>query len=265
MTLQELAFDELVLYTACPLCDCEDMSFLLSMPCGHHPSYRAGMVPEMHWQTCDRCGHVFRNGYFTDEAAAQIFTLDYPTLAVGHDLETWRNISARMIERVVPFRRRGSWLDIGFGNGSLLFTAAEFGFYPIGCDLRSKSVEAIQQLGVEAYCADVNELVLDHAVSVVSMCDVLEHIPYPKGALETTHRLLEPGGVVLVSMPNFENMLWRVLDMNAVNPYWSEVEHFHNFSRTRLYELLEETGFEPVAYGISERYRACMEVVARRV
>lgn len=33
----------------------------------------------------------------------------------------------------------------------------------------------------------------------------------------------------------------------------------------RLYELLEEHGFEPLHYSVSERYRACMEVIARRV
>jgi hypothetical protein len=27
---------------------------------------------------------------------------------------------------------------------------------------------------------------------------------------------------------------------------------------------LQETGFEPVKYGVSERYRACMEVIARK-
>ncbi len=265
MTLQAVEFDELVLYPGCPLCDSADLSFLVSVPCTHHASFKAGMSNELHWQTCDRCGHVFRNGYYSDEMADQIFTQDYEHLDVGHDIEHWRTLSARMIERVVPFRRGGSWLDIGFGNGSLLFTAGEFGFRPIGCDLRIKSVEAIKKFGVEAYCVDVNDLPLDHQVSVVSMCDVLEHIPYPKVALAAAHRLLERGGVLFASMPNFETVLWQFLDQNSVNPYWSEIEHYHNFSRTRLYELLRETGFEPVAYGISERYRTGMEVVARKV
>jgi hypothetical protein len=49
-----------------------------------------------------------------------------------------------------------------------------------------------------------------------------------------------------------------------VNPYWGEIEHYHNFGRRRLYALLEEHGFEPARYGVSFRYRACMEVIARR-
>ena len=54
------------------------------------------------------------------------------------------------------------------------------------------------------------------------------------------------------------------LDRQKANPYWAEIEHCHNFSRSRLYALLREMGFEPVRYGISERYRACMEVIARK-
>ena len=47
-----------------------------------------------------------------------------------------------------------------------------------------------------------------------------------------------------------------------VNPYLGELEHYHNFSRTRLVSLLDVYGFDVVRYGISERYRVCMEIVA---
>ena len=40
------------------------------------------------------------------------------------------------------------------------------------------------------------------------------------------------------------------------------MEHYHNFDRAGLYALLRECGFSPVYYGVSERYRACMEVAA---
>ena len=65
----------------------------------------------------------------------------------------------------------------------------------------------------------------------------------------------------ILSMPNTENVLWKILTQQNINPYWGELEHYHNFSRTRLYSLLSEYGFEPVRYGISERYRLCMEIV----
>jgi len=80
--------------------------------------------------------------------------------------------------------------------------------------------------------------------------------------LKAVSSLLQNGGVLFVSMPNSGSVLWQQLNANNVNPYWGELEHYHNFSRERLYALLAEFGFEPVRYGISKRYRACMEVVA---
>jgi hypothetical protein len=54
------------------------------------------------------------------------------------------------------------------------------------------------------------------------------------------------------------------MDRAGKNPYWSELEHLHNFGRARLEALLREVGFTPTAYAVSERYLAGMEVVAKR-
>jgi 2-polyprenyl-3-methyl-5-hydroxy-6-metoxy-1,4-benzoquinol methylase len=120
-------------------------------------------------------------------------------------------------------------------------------------------------LGVEAHCIDITAFNGPDRLSVISMADVLEHMPFPQKGLAAAHRLLRPGGIVFVSMPNYNSAVWRLLDAANANPYWGELEHFHNFSRARLYALAGEMGFEPVHYGISERYRICMEVVLRRL
>jgi hypothetical protein len=72
-----------------------------------------------------------------------------------------------------------------------------------------------------------------------------------------------PGGAFRLDAES-ESVLWTAMNQNRANPYWGEIEHYHNFGRTRLYALLEEAGFEPVRYAISERYRACMAVIARK-
>ena len=85
-----------------------------------------------------------------------------------------------------------------------------------------------------------------------------------KTALTAAYRLLGPQGVLFLSMPNMETIVWQMLDDQGANSYWRELAHYHNFSRARLYALLEEQGFSPLAYHISERNRACMEVIALR-
>ena len=163
-----------------------------------------------------------------------------------------------------PYAAVGRWLDVGFGNGSLLFTAEEWGFTPVGLDLRKDNVAMLKSLGYEAHCAPIESLDGDGRYDVVSMADVLEHMPFPKTGLNAARRLLRPGGALFLSMPNMDSMVWRLLHANKINPYWGEIEHYHNFTRRRLCDLLDEQGFEAVAYHVSERYRVCMEVVALR-
>jgi hypothetical protein len=90
-------------------------------------------------------------------------------------------------------------------------------------------------------------------------------MPFPREGLAAARRLLAPEGVLFLSMPHYDCSAWRMLDALKANPYWGEIEHYHNFSRARLYALLKDMGFEAVHYGVSERYRVCMEIVARRV
>lgn len=255
---------ELVMFDACPLCASPAFEGLRTGDCSRHPSYRNHLSRTMQWMRCTACEHVFRDGYYTDEVCAQIFASVPPGMDVGSTVENHRVISARMVERVAQHVPSGSWLDVGFGTGSLLFSVDEAGFRAIGCDLRADSVDALRFLGFEAYCQEMGTLEFDHPLSVISMADVLEHIPYPRQTIRDAHRLLAPGGALLVSMPNMDCTLWRCLDMAGQNPYWGEMEHVHNFGRRRLYALLEQEGFEVLSYGVSERYRACMEVLARR-
>ncbi|MEU6090744.1 hypothetical protein ABZ865_28835 [Streptomyces sp. NPDC047085] len=52
--------------------------------------------------------------------------------------------------------------------------------------------------------------------------------------LVAAHRLLREDGVIFASMPSYDCAAWRLLDAGNANPYWGELEHFHNFSRQRL-------------------------------
>jgi len=253
-----------LLFDACPLCADKRFAVLRTADCSRHPLYRPAVAPVMTWMRCEACGHVFTDGYFSPEVAAEIFQRTTPEQQPGHAFEQNRMVSARIVERVARFVTEGTWLDVGFGNGSLLFTAQEWGFKSLGLDLRPASVEALQRLGIEARSADLTTLDEPGRFAIISLADVLEHMPFPKQGLVAAHRLLQPDVVLFVSMPNYDCMAWRLTDAANTNPYWGELEHFHNFSRARLCALLEEQGFEPVHYAVSERYRVCMEVIARR-
>ena len=257
--------NERIKYKDCPLCESKNISPHKAGNCSAHALYNPQLNPTINWSKCSDCGHVFTEGFYTDEACKIIFGKTNDNQRAGVGLEQNRLISSRMIEKVLPYTSEGRWLDIGFGNCSLLFTAQEYGFTPVGTDLRTENVEIVKRLGIEAYSQNITDLVLEEKCSVLSMADVLEHIPYPKPSLTAANNLLKTGGILLISMPNSENIVWDDMNNHNVNPYWGEIEHYHNFSRTRLYSLLRQFGFSPKRYGISERYRVCMEVVAQKI
>ncbi len=256
--------EDRVLYRACPLCDSPTFADFFTGDCSQHPLYRPELSPQVRWKQCRACSHVFTEGFFSAAASGSIFSRAHENQKVGHDIEEQRMVASRIVERVLPYASAGAWLDVGFGNGALLFTAQEYGFIPIGTDLRVENANALASLGIQAHCQELGALSLGEKCAVISLADVLEHMPYPKDGLRAAHRLLGESGVLFASMPNTQSMVWRALNESNANPYWGEIEHYHNFGRDRLYELLRESGFEPVRYGISERYRACMEVIALR-
>lgn len=253
-------------YEACPLCDAKELDQVRVADCTGHPLYQPGLPAEQRWVRCASCAHVFVDGYFSEAALSLLFSGANPHQLPGHEVEASRYVSARMIERVLAVRPGigGRWLDVGFGSGSLLTTAAEFGWEVVGLDRREQSVERMRERGFEAHARGLGDFHPEARFDVISLADVLEHLPFPRTALRQAWELLNEEGLLFVSMPNADSFLWQELDRAGTNPYWAELEHLHNFGRRRLHRLLEACGFVPRRYAVSERYRACMEVVAER-
>jgi hypothetical protein len=265
--------NERIKYAACPLCGSPDIRPLSTVNCAGHSMWQAPLEPTISWVKCGDCEHVFTDGYFTDAALEVLFSNTQPVQTVGPEhMEHQRQISARMVERVVdasglPHDRL--WLDVGFGSGSLLMTAKEFGFEVFGVDLRRQNVDEIRKFGISAHHGTLHSVTTDVVFAskptVISMADVVEHEPFPAEVLRCARELIDRSGILLVSMPNASAPLWDYWNSLNRNPYWHEIEHYHNFSRERLYSLLRDTGFEPRRYVVSERYLTCMEVLAQAV
>lgn len=250
-------------YNHCPLCEGRG-EFLRMSECRDHPLYRTPLPDQIAWHRCVACGHVFTDGYFSENALSVLFSGAQLSQTVGQNMESDRYIWSETVNTVSSIRQSylGRWLDVGFGSGNLLLTAAEYGYEVTGTDLRKSNVDAFLEWGYMAHCLDVLDLEADHQFDVISMADVLEHMPFPKLALKHVHELLSSTGVLFLSMPNTDSPLWGILDRGGVNPYWGELEHYHNFGRNRLYQLLNETGFEVQRYGVSKRYRIGMEIIS---
>jgi 2-polyprenyl-3-methyl-5-hydroxy-6-metoxy-1,4-benzoquinol methylase len=261
--------NERIAYYACPLCQSAEIYPLATVDCTGHAMWHEPLEPAINWVQCGECRHIFTDGYFTAEAFEVLYSVIPDEASVGTNAEFNRRISATMVERVVAkigLPNNRLWLDIGFGNGALLMTAKEPGFECAGIEFIKRNVEDIQQFGISAYHGQLADAVSNNAFNtkptVISMADVVEHEAFPLESLRCAQELINYPGMLLISMPNASAPLWHHMNATNQNPYWAEINHFHNFTRENLYATLKKTGFRPIHYNISERYRCCMEVLA---
>jgi SAM-dependent methyltransferase len=259
-----------IAYTECPICGADEPRFLRDQDWSWRPDYQPTLTPIIRWMYCGQCGHQHTWGYHNDAALREVFAGTQAGQTVhgltGSDLEASRSVWVKMVDRVTQRVSRGDWLDVGAGDGMLLATARECGFSTVAIEARRSTAEALRTRGIDVIASDVSELgAVDEArFDVISFCDVLEHMPFPLTALQMASRALRDGGVLVASSPNRDALAWQVLDEEGINPYWSEIEHYHNFSYRQLREILEMHGFGEVSCSVSNRYRLGMDVVATR-
>ena len=95
---------------------------------------------------------------------------------------------------------QGHWLDIGCGAGHLLQVARTEGFSVEGIELTDARREVARSSGAVVHDRPVEALGLAAgSFDVISMIDVFSHLTSPRTTLTELHRLLRPGGVILLA------------------------------------------------------------------
>lgn len=101
--------------------------------------------------------------------------------------------------------RKGRVLDIGCGRGLLLRAFQQNGFDVTGTEFSDDACRyAREVLGIPVRVGLLDQLHFpDNSFDVVVMWHVLEHVSDPRPTLAEVARILRPGGIFLVGVPNF--------------------------------------------------------------
>jgi 2-polyprenyl-3-methyl-5-hydroxy-6-metoxy-1,4-benzoquinol methylase len=144
---------------------------------------------------------------------------------------------------LLRFRSGGSILDVGCGLGFFLRALDSkqwdrYGIEPMPVPYR----EAARALGSERIFN--SELLAAGLPSskfdVVTFWDSLEHLPNPRAILQDAGRLLRPGGIVLIGLPNFGGYQARHFGEDWFG--LSLPHHFYHYTSETLTKLLEKCG-----------------------
>jgi SAM-dependent methyltransferase len=140
-------------------------------------------------------------------------------------------------------RDPGRLLDVGSGRGDLGLVLGERGWQVTGLEPSPDACAEAQSRGVQSECGtltrgaakvggDFDAAVFQHS---------LEHVAEPADDLAVAHSLLRPGGLLIVSLPNFASTQARRFGTD-----WFHLDlprHRSHFTPRGLERLLERSGF----------------------
>jgi SAM-dependent methyltransferase len=137
----------------------------------------------------------------------------------------------------------GRALDVGCAAGFCMQVLAERGFDVRGVEV-SPTIAATAQARFGADAVHVGTL--DTAPSepgtfdLVTLWDVVEHVPDPRALLVRALQLLAPGGLLVLETQNVASAFAR-----ALGPRWhhyKHAEHLYHFTPPTIRRLLEQSG-----------------------
>lgn len=138
----------------------------------------------------------------------------YVLRAVDPEAPTRQNRGHRQTYAFVKRHARppGRMLDLGCGDGTLLYFARRDGWTVQGVELYPEQTRLLRdRLGLPVETADITSYRGEAASQdVVVLTHVLEHLPDPVGALAKIRDLLSPRGVGVLEFPNIDALDARV-------------------------------------------------------
>lgn len=227
--------------TSCPWCGCSDWS----------PLIVDDGVPVAR---CKRCGIAFAiviptlqhlRDYYTEQFADERYWEKELASA-----RPW--LHRHLLARIRRYKPKGALLDVGCSFGFFINMARQIGYSVIGVEISEPAANyARNKLGLNVFWGTLEEASLeDESVDVVTLIDVLEHIPEPMTTLREIRRVLRSGGLLVIRVPNFKFHWLKTLLLRALKRRnfigLDSRNHVNHFTIGALINGLQQLGFEVV-------------------
>lgn len=196
--------------------------------------------------TLETIGRYYPSGTYWNGIAAQDWSEAecelFRQAAVKHGLETYQHLFD-ILEKDFP-EAKGRMLDVGCGLGTAMALFQDQGWEVQGIELAPEPVAFANK--VFDFTVDQGDLPSasypEASFDLIAFCGVLEHLHEPRTILQMVHRLLKPGGVILIIVQNMGSLGFKLFGRHwyALDP----PRHLLGFTPKSLASLLQRTGFE---------------------
>ena len=206
---------------------------------------------------CRSCGHV--NSTFVNDQHYDQYFAHEPTEA---DMYWWDEAHRKMYQAFgTKFlqNKTGNLLDIGAGLGYFVRFALKYpGWNALGYEISVPAVEyARNVLGLKdlmfAGAVEDSGFAPEH-FDLITLWDVLEHIPNPYILLSYIFRILKPGGSLFVATPNAPIQVFKatvkamLFGMVEGAHYLEAKDHVNLYTPESLRLVLRRIGFRQVSF-----------------
>lgn len=230
-----------------------------------HEGTEVGVYNEKQLINCNACGFIHVNPLPSQEELkavydSQFYANDKPDYLSKAEAE-WEYhrdcVYAPRFEQfetlLGPSSNPRKILDVGCSGGFFLRAGKERGWETLGLEPSIQASQYCQEVSginvLNTYFQDLDEATYAEAFDVIHLRFVIEHLPNPIEQCQKAYKLLKPGGLLCVEVPNDFNALQTLVQETQGAPsYWVAIPHHLNyFSFESLGDLYTKTGFEVVA------------------
>jgi SAM-dependent methyltransferase len=145
----------------------------------------------------------------------------------------------------VPWHGQGRILDFGCASGRFIARMQSLGWDATGIDFTEDSVAPAREQGLKVVCGTLPHPDLaTGSFDVVTLRAALEHVHSPVGTLREVHRLLAPGGKVVIQVPNYD--CWELDYFGDAAQILNLPRHLTHFTGATLADTLTRAGYTNV-------------------
>lgn len=202
---------------------------------------------------CKACSFVFLSPQPTEKEIEDMYKEPYYKswgVFTGEEKpETERlkkGTSDRYLKRIMLHKNGGRLLDIGSAFGYLMEVAKERGFDAYGVELSHfSSTIAQKKFGSKVFEGKLENARFPNAnFDVITMFDLIEHVPQPLEFMKEVRRVIKPGGLIAITTPDRGSLSCKLLGYGGW--FHFKFEHLGYFNRKSIRELAHRTGFSLV-------------------
>lgn len=192
---------------------------------------------------CNECNLIYVNPRLKPDVIVEGYSegSDEKFVSQAKGREITFNKSLKLIEKYA--KNKGRILDIGTAGGSFLYVARKRGWDVHGVEPN----KWLCDWGKKNYYLDIKPgTIFDHKFKdnyfdVVTLWDVLEHVPDPSKVLTECNRILKKNGILVVNYPDIGSSVARLMGKRWI---FLLTVHLFYFTPITIDKILEKTGFK---------------------